>query len=314
MRLKQEFRALQGIQHQNLVSLLELVFEEGYWFVTMELVDGVPLTSYVRGDGRAVSGTATTHVDRDTLSPGLTRRPVAEPIAASLDEDGVTRLRACLPQLAEALAALHAAGKVHRDIKPSNVLVTPAGRVVVLDFGLVLDADRGQSSSASVVGTIDYMAPEQAAGAQVGVEADWYAVGVMLYEALTRQLPYSGTTLEVLQLKQHEAPVGPEELCDCPADLAQLCRALLRVDPRSRPTLEEIGGWLGAPRSQSRPRVPEPRFVGRAAELGQLARAFEAVRQGAIRMVLIDGPSGAWANPRSSATSPTRSRPTSRTP
>ena len=120
----------------------------------------------------------------------------------ALDE---VRLRATLTQLAEGLIALHAAHKVHRDIKPSNMLVTETGRVVLLDFGLAADVDARRAIPRSdVVGTIAYMAPEQAAGVSVAPAADWYALGVVLFEALTGRLPFPGTAMEVLIAKQRD--------------------------------------------------------------------------------------------------------------
>jgi serine/threonine protein kinase len=147
-RFKHEFRSLADLHHPNLVSLGELFLEDGEWFFTMELIEGVSFLDWVRPAGR-------------------------------LDE---ARLRAALGQLAAGLSALHAAGKVHRDVKPSNVLVNAEGRVVLLDLGLVADV---RSSGSSFVGTPHYRAPEQAARQPAGRAADWYAVGVMLYEALT---------------------------------------------------------------------------------------------------------------------------------
>src|SRR6185312_17067466 len=113
------------------------------------------------------------------------------------------KLRGALAQLAQALAALHAADKVHRDVKPSNVMVTRQGRVVLLDFGLVTEAlSEDVSTGNAVVGTPAYMAPEQAASRELTPAADMYAVGVMLFEALTGRVPIDGAPLQVLLEKQ----------------------------------------------------------------------------------------------------------------
>jgi len=152
LRFKNEFRALADLQHPNLVSLGELMSDGEHWFFTMELVPGVDFLAHV----------------------GQGRQRAAAPAAATVGEPGFDeeRLRASLAQLARGLMALHRASKVHRDIKPSNVLVTLEGRVVLLDFGFAVDTVGGQQKSdVSVVGTVDYMAPEQAASKPVGPEA-----------------------------------------------------------------------------------------------------------------------------------------------
>jgi serine/threonine protein kinase len=133
-RLKTEFRALQEVQHPNLVSLGELIETDGHWFFTMELVQGVPLLEYVS--------------TRRTGAPEASSTPVA----GRLHDE--RRLRRAFGQLAAALSALHDAGLVHRDVKPSNALVTDEGRVVLLDFGLVSDVrGRYDSMHENIVGT-----------------------------------------------------------------------------------------------------------------------------------------------------------------
>jgi len=139
-----------------------------------------------------------------------------------------------MKQLAEGVAALHTAQKVHRDIKPSNIMVTRAGRVVLLDFGLATDADRPDrlDSGVTVVGTAPYMAPEQARSLAVGPEADWYAVGAVLYEVLTGRPPFQGQPVEILMRKQTYEPPPRRTLApDAPRDLDALSAELrtLRV-------------------------------------------------------------------------------------
>ena len=173
---------------------------------------------------------------------------------------------------------------MHRDIKPSNVLVHADGRVVLLDFGLVAEARREeQLASTDVVGTVEYMAPEQAAARPVGPAADWYAVGVMLYEALTGR----GAV-------RRPRARGADEQAAPRAGAAARARAggagristscaldLLRVDPARRPDGPEILRRLGAApvpidRNASRPSLTStPPFVGRARELAELRAAYE---------------------------------------
>ena len=179
LRLKEEFRALQDIEHPNLIRLFELSCDEGTWFYTMELVNGQSFSAYVAGDAEPASRV---HVrELAELATGKHERTgsrTVNPLRARPLVD-YARLRESLAQLARGLVALHAAGKVHRDIKPSNVLVARDGRVVILDLGLVSDStDAHEVEDGVVVGTISHMAPEQAAGGDVGAAADWYSVGV----------------------------------------------------------------------------------------------------------------------------------------
>src|SRR5262249_45783206 len=141
----------------------------------------------------------------------------------------VERLRLALPQLARGLHALHSAGKIHRDVKPSNIQVTSDGRVVLLDFGLVAELERRQGADGMIVGTVAHKAPEQCAGdVQLTAAADWYGVGVVLFQALTGRLPFEGVPTRVLFEKQTEAAPRPSLLVQhIPRDLDDLCAELL---------------------------------------------------------------------------------------
>ena len=274
LRLKREFRSLQGIHHPNLVALGELFSEGSQCFFTMELVEGSELLAWVRGT--ALRGV---HAFADTLpGPASTRSGMLPPPRASEGPPPMApdeaRVRGAFRQLALGLSALHDAGKVHRDVKPPNVRVTAEGRVVLLDFGLVLDSVKGNSVTGLAAGTPAYMAPEQASSAMVGPPADWYAVGVALYECLTGKLPYDGAPLAVLMAKQGGEPPRPRALVpDVPADLDELCASLLRFAPSSRPdgasvlrrlAVHQVTGPTSRPTTSAPSHAP---FVGRELEL-----------------------------------------------
>jgi hypothetical protein len=289
VRFKREFRSLQDLHHENLVTLGELVSEGNQWFFTMELVKGEDFVSWV-----------TTVPSLRPVDAGAGMGKTAPAAPFGFDE---RRLRSSLVQLVRGLSVLHDAQKVHRDVKPSNVLVTADGRVVILDFGLVHDLapDAGPTmTDLDVVGTPAYMAPEQAASQAVGPAADWYAVGVLLYEALTGELPFSGAPLEVLLRKQKDEPRPPSSLvAGLPSDLDDLCARLLRFDPAQRPSAHKILGVLdAAPRggagsmpSLSSISLGVP-FVGRESEVVELQKAYADARAGGAVSVLVHGESG----------------------
>ena len=297
LMFKNEFRALQDLSHPNLVALHELFEHDGEWFFTMELVDGVPLLQYLRGpDAEEVSSTRTvTHPESDSLvetAPADAWGPVAShPMAPILDE---TRLGPVLAQVARGLGALHRRGKVHRDIKPSNVLVTGDGRVVILDFGLIAPAgDAAPALRPSLVGTPGYMAPEQAGGAWVGPPADWYAVGVILYQVLCGRLPFLGSPEDVMRAKLRVAPIPPRMVNPAASPrLEALCLALLRASPERRAGAADVLSALGEPAGTNDAALPGTvGFVGRTRELAALDRALADAGHGPVS-VLIRGESG----------------------
>jgi eukaryotic-like serine/threonine-protein kinase len=267
-RFKREFRALADLTHPNLVMLHELFSVGEQWMFTMELVDGVPFHRWARPGGAGAAA-------------------------------DVTRLRRALVQLADGLAAIHAAGKLHRDLKPNNLLVEKDGRVVILDFGLVADASQpvDRTHLETAVGTPAYMSPEQAADLPLGPASDMYSLGAILYELLTGRRPFEGLAAMVLHDKQHtDPPPVAERSPDAPKDLAVLTTMLLARDPAARPSALEVLALLG-----EKPSPWTQRLAARAvraapgerdAELAVLREAFEASHDHAV-IALLEGPRGA---------------------
>ena len=240
-RFKREFRALADIQHPNLVTLHELHAEGGEWYIVMELVEGVSFIDWVRPPPGRVAGSRS-------------RQDIA---AAQVD---ASRLYGVLVQLVDALIALHRAGKLHRDLKPSNVLVTAAGRLTLLDFGLVTSVSEGEPERLAV-GTPVYMSPEQAADQPLGEASDWYSVGAMLYEALVGRRPFEGDAEQVMTRKQTELPPSPRQLDSrVPAELSRLCMQLLAPAPAQRPAgvADRRSGRSRRRPSRCRARRPPP--------------------------------------------------------
>ena len=260
-RLKTEFRARADLEHRNLVRLGELFEDDGHWFFTMELVEGWTFVEWVRA---AVIG--------------VPRQDARRALAA--------RLREAVRQLAAGLEVLHRAGMVHRDLKPSNVLVTAKGRVVILDFGLVGNAAPGlRSAGQDVVGTAAYMAPEQARTPSVGPAADLYSVGVMMYEALTGELPFDGAPLEMLMRKQQEDPPTAGA-----RPTRRAVRALLESQPRT--SGRQRRGSSRSSRRARRPRSASRRSSDARRELGLLDAALDEVARGAAITMFVEGESG----------------------
>lgn len=308
---KKEFRSLADAAHPNLVTLYELFSERGQLFFTMQFVDGVDFLNHVwtapdvRGaaGSLATAGTAT-HSEPLRISDTTTASaPMHQVHASKPSPCDFPRLRESLRQLCLGVNALHAMDKLHRDIKPSNVKVTAEPRVVLLDFGLVAEMHEdsaGGNRPEFVGGTLQYMSPEQAAGETLTNASDWYSVGVVLYQALTGQLPFEGSASEILRQKRRAPPPPPSQCATgIPDDIERLCLDLLAPEPARRPTglevLKRLEGTrpsiddITSPAARSHHRSP---FVGREQPLGVLREAFAAAEKGHTVRVLIRGNSG----------------------
>jgi hypothetical protein len=274
-RLKREFRGLADIAHPNVVCLYELIVEGELCFFTMELVNGVGISEYVRA---AVAD----------APPRVEIRADAE------------RTRNIVRQLVAGLSALHRKGKLHRDIKPSNVMVTPEGRLVILDFGLISDVIPDDAQTAEcIAGTPAYLAPEQYRGAVPSEASDWYAVGVTLYEALTGRALFEGSVRELRQRKCERDPPPPVQIApSVPDDLNEICTGLLCRTPAQRFTGRDVLERLvTAAGEEATPFAPQPRprkplFVGRTRQSERLREAFAAASGGRAAAVYVHGPSG----------------------
>lgn len=291
--LKREFRSRAGLSHPNLVQLHDLITGDDFCGFSMELVEGVDFLGWVRPEL--------------ARGPRKARGAGAGPPPA----EALCRLRAGLTQLVRGLRALHAGGLVHRDIKPANVLGTASGRIVIVDFGLAVELQEGllpRGGLSSAVGTLPYMAPEQLQGAPLTPASDLYAVGLMLYEALTGLRPFQDETAylltgeEALLLHRRHCspPSDPRALAPgIPDDLAELAMSLLAFAPGNRPDAgallarlareEEDGPWTG----DTLLLPPRTRFVGRASELAFLDAALRECLDGHRQVtVRVHGPSG----------------------
>lgn len=261
-RFKQEFRLIQKVGHPHLLRVFELIQHETSIFFTMERILGIDFIEYIRGPSH-------THFDE-------------------------SRLRSALFQLATATHALHSAKLIHRDIKPSNILVDSSGHLTLLDFGLIklFGPDGGRRTI--VAGTPNYMAPEQAYGGTLTEAADWYAVGAVLYEALSGKTPHEELPSAIGQKEGQEVIPAAAMDCRVPEDLNDLCVNLLRSDPAARPSGVEVVARLSAvPVSKvTVPIATRDAFIGRTDILEELATLVRTSAAGSLAIATIFGRSG----------------------
>jgi len=177
-RFKQEIRLARRITHPNILRTHDLGETNGLRYLSMEFVKGITLKALV---------------EQDQLIP----TPVALRIAK---------------QICAGLAAAHEVGVIHRDIKPQNIIIEPTGGLKVMDFGIArLTQEHGMTSTGTVVGTPDYMSPEQSRGVTLDFRSDIYSTGVVLYELFTGTLPFEGDTPLAVVLKHvQENPPSPQ--------------------------------------------------------------------------------------------------------
>jgi serine/threonine-protein kinase len=240
-RFRREARAIAALSHPNLVTVIDRGEVEECEFIVFELVRGANLKELLH--------------ERRAL-------PVQEALAL-------------VRQTARGLAYAHAHGVVHRDVKPQNVLVDELGTAKVTDFGIarLVEADGGITQSGTIMGTSDYLSPEQATGKVVDERADEYSLGVLLFELLTGEVPYEGDGAVTVALKHVHDPIPSVRTRrpEIPQRVDDLVRTAMAKRPEERfPTLEEMIEEIDACLAE----VGEPEeFVDRTAIIAPAAPA-----------------------------------------
>jgi tetratricopeptide (TPR) repeat protein len=285
--VKREFRLVSELAHPNLVWFYDLFVTAEACFFTLELLQGMPISSYVHcpPTNRPIVPAA----ENETTS----ELPAFNPA----DFLRIDRVLASFAQLAGALSYLHDAGIIHRDLKPSNIVILEGGLLKLLDFGISQSLLTSGDGPAPIVGTPLYMSPEQARGERAGPASDLYSMGVLLYYLLTGRYPFEGkTVLHILNGHKRMTPIAPIQLAPhIPRGLNDLCVALLQKDPAQRPNARDAQSWLqqlGAP-TPPRPHGPRPRFVGRGIEMEEIAATAARVSNGNPHALILWGESGA---------------------
>src|SRR3954451_5871549 len=225
-RFVRESRAAASIEHPNVIPIFSAGDEQDVLYISMRFVDGEDLRALLRREG--------------ALEPRRAARIVAQ-IGAALD-------------------AAHERGLVHRDVKPANVLLTPADHAYLTDFGLIKRVGEGAtqvSRPGGWVGTLGYVAPEQIRGARVDARSDVYALGAVLYHALTGGPPFSADSDEAM-LWSHLHDEPPSVSDGMPVAFDPVIRRALAKDPGDRyPSAGDLGRAALAAAGEPVPDEPE---------------------------------------------------------
>jgi serine/threonine-protein kinase len=203
-RFRREARAVAALSHPNIVTVIDRGEHEGRQFIVFEYVEGENLKRLIQRRGGAPVVTA--------LELGM--------------------------QIARGLSFAHQQGLVHRDVKPQNVLLNGDGQAKVTDFGIArsLDVKHGMTQTGTVLGTSDYIAPEQAQGQRVDAHTDVYSLGVVLYELLTSEVPFPGENFVAVAMRHINEPPPPirDKRPDVPPRVEAAVRRAMAKEPEDR--------------------------------------------------------------------------------
>ena len=281
-RFKTEARAAGSLHHPHIVPVFSVGTERGIHYYAMQLIEGPSLAEVIQGPDvseedlghaqridQAAQETSELATPPSGLSPRLvseTRRNIQAAISTKRSTSKLDYYRTVArwgQQAAEALAYAHENGVLHRDIKPANLLLDGASNVLVTDFGLArLESDASMTMTGDVLGTLRYMAPEQALGKRVLVDqrADIYSMGVTLYELITTKPAFAGSDRqEVLHKIAVEEPVAPRKINTAiPADLETIVLKAAAKAPEDRyasaaQLAEDLGRFLANKTISARP-------------------------------------------------------------
>jgi serine/threonine-protein kinase len=214
-RFRREARSVAQLSHPHIVTVIDRGEDGGQQFIVFEYVDGENLKQLVERAGPL---------------------PIRRAVQLALE-------------IADALAFAHEHGLVHRDVKPQNVLLTPDGDAKVTDFGIArsLDVEHGLTQTGTVLGTSNYLSPEQASGKATTASTDVYSLGVVVYELLTAEVPFPGDNFVAVAMKHINEPAPDllEKRPDVPLRLAAAVDRAMEKDPERRfATMDEFAAEL----------------------------------------------------------------------
>jgi len=281
-RFSNELKLARKISHRNVSRMYELMEEEGMHFITMEYVPGEDLKSFIRRAG--------------PLSAGKTIF-IAK-------------------QVCEGLVEAHRLGVVHRDLKPQNIMIDKQGNAHIMDFGIAHSLEvKGLTEAGMLIGTPDYMSPEQAQAEEIDNRSDIYSLGVVLYEMVTGRVPFEGKTAISIAMKHKtEIPIAPRELnSQISEEINAIILRCLEKDKENRfRTVEELLAELRAVEeglstviTLPEPQVPaflaegaeevkvkKPVFVAREQEMDRLNKQLDKAIAGKGQVIFVTGEAG----------------------